>query len=134
MIGGAEANVLRAPNVTAFVGSRWWLRNEGSVIVIPCPHFESIFDLLAEAVARIHSVAQRMSVATTSVYRCKGVSARQHKRPSVHREVWPCYLNVLSRRRKDRVYERTPERSLALPHERIHFVAMPRATLHPHLA
>ena len=40
--GGAEADVLRTPDVTAFVGSHWWPRNEGSVIVIPNAHHESI--------------------------------------------------------------------------------------------
>ena len=94
VIGGPETDVLRTPEVTAFVGSHWWPRNEGSVIVIPNAHFESIFDLPAEAAAQIHSVAQRVAVAMTSVYRCEGVSTRQHNGPGGGQEVWHYHLHV----------------------------------------
>ena len=133
VIGGAEADVLRTPHVTAFVGSHWWPRNEGSVIVIPNTHFESIFDLPAEAAAQIHSVAQRVAVAMTSVYRCEGVSMRQHNGPGGGQEVWHYHLHVLPRWRQDRLYERTPERYLAPSDERAHRAALLRATVNSKL-
>ena len=86
MIGGEEADVLRTSHVTAFVGSHWWPRNEGSVIVIPNAHYESIIDLPATAAARIHTVAQRVAVAMTSVYLCDGISTRQHNGPGEARK------------------------------------------------
>ena len=129
VIGGPEADVLRTPEVTAFVGSHWWPRNEGSVIVIPNTHFESIFDLPAEAAAQIHSVAQRVAVAMTSVYRCEGVSTRQHNGPGGGQDVWHYHLHVLPRWRNDRLYERTPERHRAPPDQRADRAALLRATL-----
>lgn len=129
IIGGAEADVLRTPDVTAFVGSHWWPRNEGSVIVIPNAHFESIFDLPLEAAAQIHRVAQRVAVAMSSVYRCDGISTRQHNGPAGGQEVWHYHLHVLPRWPGDRLYERTPERYLAPPDERAHRAALLRAAL-----
>ena len=129
VIGGAEADVLRTPEVTAFVGSHWWPRNEGSVIVIPNAHFESIFDLPAEAAAQIHTVAQRVAVAMTSVYRCHGISTRQHNGPDGGQEVWHYHLHVLPRWRNDRLYERTAERFRAPSDERVSRAAMLRAAL-----
>lgn len=127
--GGAEADVLRTPDVTAFVGSHWWPRNEGSVIVIPNVHYESIFDLPAEAAARIHAVAQRVAVTMTRVYRCEGVSTRQHNGPGGGQEVWHYHLHVLPRWPNDRLYERTAERFRAPPDERARRAGMLRAAL-----
>ena len=134
VIGGPEADVLCTPEVTAFVGSHWWPRNEGSVIVIPNTHFESIFDLPAEAAAQIHSVAQRVAVAMTSVYRCEGVSTRQHNGPGGSQEVWHYHLHVLPRWRNDRLYERTPERHRAPPDQRADRAALLRAALKSRLS
>ena len=92
MIGGAEADVLRTPEVAAFVGSHWWPGNEGSVIVIPNGYFESSFDLPAEAAAQIHTVAQRLTVSMTSVYGCEGISTRQHNGPAGEQGVWHYHL------------------------------------------
>ncbi len=134
VLGGAEADVLRTPDVTAFVGSHWWPRNEGSVIVIPNAHYESIFDLPAEAAAQIHAVAQRVAVAMTSVYRCEGVSTRQHNGPGGGQDVWHYHVHVLPRWRNDRLYERTAERFRAPPDERARRAAMLRAVLDSDLA
>lgn len=131
VLGGAEADVLRTPHVTAFVGSHWWPRNEGSVIVIPNAHHESIFDLPAEAAAGIHAVARRVAVAMTTVYRCEGVSTRQHNGPGGGQEVWHYHLHVLPRWRNDRLYERTAERFRAPPDERARRAGMLRAALNP---
>jgi len=133
VLGGAEADVLRTPDVTAFVGSHWWPRNEGSVIVIPNPHYESIFDLPAEAAAQIHTVARRVAVAMTSVYRCEGVSTRQHNGPRGGQAVWHYHLHVLPRWRGDRLYERTAERFRAPPDERARRAGMLRAALDSNL-
>ena len=129
VIGGAEADVLRTSDVTAFIGSHWWPRNERSVIVIPNAHFESIFDLPAEAAAQIHAVAQRVAAAMTSVYRCEGISTRQDNGPVGGQDVWHYHLHVLPRWHNDRLYERTAERYRAPPHERASRAAMLRAAL-----
>ena len=92
-------------------------------------HFESIFDLPAEAAAQIHSVAQRVAVAMTSVYRCEGVSTRQHNGPGGGQDVWHYHLHVLPRWRNDRLYERTPERHRAPPDQRADRAALLRAAL-----
>ena len=129
VVGGSEADVLRTPDVTAFVGSHWWPRNEGSVIVIPNAHFESIFDLPPECAAHIHAAAQRAAAAMMSAYGCEGISTRQHSGPGGGQEVWHYHLHVLPRWRNDRLYERTPERYRAPPDERARRAALLRAAI-----
>ena len=123
VLGGDESDVLRTAHVTASVGSHWWPRNEGSVIVIPNAHYESIYELPAEA------AAQRVAVAMTRVYRCEGVSTRQHNGPGGGQEVWHYHLHVLPRWRDDRLYERTAERFRAPADERACRAGMLRAGL-----
>ena len=133
MIGGAKADVLRTPEVTAIVGSHWWPGNEGSVIVISNAHFESIFDLPADAAAQIHTVAQRLTVSMTSVYGCEGISTRQHNGRAGGQDVWHYRLHVLPRWRNDRLYERTAEGSRTPQHQRADRAALLRAALSPNL-
>ncbi|MCY3895070.1 MAG: HIT family protein [Chloroflexi bacterium] len=98
-------------------------------MVIPSAHFESIFDLPAESAAQIHNVAQRVAVAMSRVYRCDGISTRQHNGPGGGQEVWHYHLHVLPRWRNDRLYERTPERYLDPPSERARRAAQLRVAL-----
>ena len=92
-------------------------------------HYDSIFGLPSAATARIHAVAQRVAVAMTSVYRCEGVSTRQHNGPGGGQEIWHYHLHVLPRWRNDRLYERTAERFRAPPDERARRAGMLRAVL-----
>lgn len=96
--------VVRAPRATAFVASKWWPNNPGHVLVVPNVHFENIFDLPVAYAAEIHSVAQQVALAMKAVYRCDGISTRQHNEPAGQQDVWHYHLHVYPRYTGDELY------------------------------
>jgi histidine triad (HIT) family protein len=97
--------VWRSAAVTAFISARWWPNNPGHVLVVPNAHFENIYSLPAELAARLHEVARSIALAFKHVYRCDGVSTRQHNEPAGDQEVWHYHLHVFPRYPRDRLYE-----------------------------
>jgi histidine triad (HIT) family protein len=97
--------VLRTPEVTAFISARWWPNNPGHVLVVPNEHVENIYSLPAELAARIHDTARHIALAFKHVYRCDGISTRQHNEPAGNQEVWHYHLHVFPRYPGDRLYE-----------------------------
>jgi histidine triad (HIT) family protein len=71
-----EDVILQTPLATAFISARWWPNNSGHVLVVPNKHFENIYDLPANYVADIHTLAQNIALAFKEVYKCDGVSTR----------------------------------------------------------
>lgn len=73
--------------VTAFIGAGWWMNNKGHVIIIPNSHFENIYDLPDEISANIHKLERKVAIALKEVYKCDGVSSRQHNEPCGNQDV-----------------------------------------------
>jgi histidine triad (HIT) family protein len=96
--------ILQTPLVTAFIASRWWPNNAGHVLVIPNQHFENIYDLPLEYAADIHTAAQRVALAFKHVYKCDGVSTRQHNESAGNQDVWHYHLHVFPRYHNDNFY------------------------------
>ncbi len=67
--------------ITAFISPKWWEKNPGNVIIIPNEHFENIYDLPNELGYKIHDAAKEVAIALKTVYKCDGVSTRQHNEP-----------------------------------------------------
>ena len=110
--------VLRTDHVVAFVSSHWWPRNPGHVILIPCRHFENIFDLPNEYGSLILQATRRIALAMKIAFACDGVSTRQHNEPAGNQEVWHFHQHVFPRYAGDDLYLRTRERFLASPSQR----------------
>ena len=96
--------VLRRGQAVAFVASRWWPNNRGHVLVVPTTHYENIFDLPPELAVDIQRAAQTVAFAMKAVYRCDGVSTRQHSEPAGQQDVWHYHLHVYPRYRNDNLY------------------------------
>jgi histidine triad (HIT) family protein len=104
-----QADVVdRTPATTAWIGSRWWARNPGHVIVVTNEHVEDIFSLSRELAADAHEAAQRIAFATKRAYACEGISTRPHNEPAGYQEI--CHhLHVFPRYEGDDLY-RSPWR------------------------
>jgi histidine triad (HIT) family protein len=103
--------------VTAFIGAGWWKNNKGHVIIIPNKHFENIYDLPSEYSHRIHDLEREVAIAFKKVYRCDGVSSRQHNEPCGNQDVWHYHLHVFPRYQGDDLYK--TKRELSQLEERI---------------
>jgi histidine triad (HIT) family protein len=99
--------------VTAFIGAGWWKNNKGHVIIIPNKHFENIYDLPDEFSNKIHKLEKEVAIALKEVYKCEGVSSRQHNEPCGNQDVWHYHLHVFPRYKYDNLYGTSRELSNA---------------------
>ena len=115
-----QADIVYKNNfVTAFISSGWWKNNKGHVIIIPNNHFENIYDLADDISSEIHKLERKIAIAFKEVYKCDGVSSRQHNEPSGNQDVWHYHLHVFPRYKNDNLY--LTDRELSKPEERIEY-------------
>lgn len=105
--------------ITAFISAGGYKNNKGHVIIIPNSHFENIYDLPDEISERIHKLERKIAIALKEVYKCDGVSSRQHNEPSGNQDVWHYHLHVFPRFKNDNLY--LSDRELSKPEERIEY-------------
>lgn len=100
-------------HITAFVASHWWPNNKGHVLIIPNNHIENIYGLPVDLSNRIHELEIEVAKAFKEVYKCDGVSSRQHNEPC-NQDVWHYHLHVYPRYFEDHLYgtERAPSNEL----------------------
>jgi histidine triad (HIT) family protein len=96
--------VERTDVTTAWIGSRWWERNPGHVILVPNDHVENMYGLMRDLAAEIHETARRIALALRDAYGCDGISTRQHNEPGGDQEVWHYHLHVFPRYVGDGLY------------------------------
>jgi histidine triad (HIT) family protein len=90
--------------VTAFVSPRWWPNNPGNVIIVSNEHFENIYDLSAQYAQKIQDIAREVAIAFKEIYKCDGVSTRQHNEPAGGQGVWHYHLHIFPRYEGDNLY------------------------------
>lgn len=91
--------------ITAFIASGWWENNKGHVIIIPNKHIENLYDLSSQISYKIHDFEREVAIALKEVYKCDGVSTRQHNEPSGDQDVWHYHLHVFPRYKNDNLYK-----------------------------
>jgi histidine triad (HIT) family protein len=111
--------IFKDDSVTAFIGAGWWKNNKGHVIIIPNRHFENIYDLPTEFSEKVHALEKEITIALKKVYKCDGVSSRQHNEPCGNQDVWHYHLHVFPRYKDDNLY--LTGRELSKPEERIEY-------------
>lgn len=105
--------------VTAFVGIRQWPNNAGNSIIIPNQHYENIFDLPTNLAEPIHEMAKAVALAMKDVYKCSGISLRQHNEPAGNQDVWHYHVHVTPRYLGDEFYAKyTTSGEIMAPEER----------------
>jgi len=106
----------RDADIAAFVCAGCWPNNKGHALIIPNAHYENIYDLPLELSAKIHAFERELALAFKQVYRCDGVSSRQHNEPAGYQDVWHYHLHVFPRYEGDALYQ--CEREALPPQER----------------
>ena len=90
--------------VLALMGAFQWPNNPGNVVVIPCEHFENIYDLPLRLASRIHDLSRGIALAMKAAWRCDGVSTRQHNEPAGNQDTWHYHQHVTPRYDADNFY------------------------------
>jgi len=101
--------IYRDDFITAFINVATWGINKGNVIIIPNHHYENLYDLPSAYSIKIHDFERKVAIAFKEVYKCDGVSSRQHNEPAGNQDVWHYHLHVFPRYKDDNLYvmERT---------------------------
>lgn len=100
-----EDIIYKDHEITAFISSHWWPNNKGHVIIIPNQHFENIYSLQDNISNSIHHFEKQVAIAFKKIYKCDGVSSRQHNEPSGNQDVWHYHLHVFPRYENDNLYK-----------------------------
>ena len=93
--------------ITAFICAGWWENNKGHVLIIPNRHFENLYDLPSDYSTKIHEFEKKVAIAFKLIYKCDGVSSRQHNEPDGNQDVWHYHLHVFPRYKGDSLYAMT---------------------------
>jgi len=96
--------VYYSETVTAFLALGRWTNNPVDVLIIPNGHFENIFDLPDEYAPDIHKVTRAIALSMKTVYRCDGISTRQHNEPAGDQDVWHYHVHITPRFADDHFY------------------------------
>ena len=96
--------IYRDDYITAFISAGWWENNKGHVLIIPNKHFENLYELPSDYSAKIHNFEKQVAIALKQVYKCDGVSSRQHNESAGNQDVWHYHLHVFQRYENDNLY------------------------------
>jgi histidine triad (HIT) family protein len=108
--------------ITAFIGGKWWPKNNGSTIIIPNKHFESLYDIDERYLDAVTLFSKKLAIALKEVYKCDGVSTRQHNEPAGNQDVWHYHLHVMPRYIDDNLYQDHDKKRWITPEERRPYV------------
>jgi len=64
-----------------------------------------MYALPASYAHRIQDIAKEVALAFKKVYKCDGVSTRQHNEPAGGQDVWHYHLHVFPRYENDNLYQ-----------------------------
>jgi histidine triad (HIT) family protein len=118
-------------SVLALLGAFQWPNHPGNVVVLPCEHFENIYDLPPHLACPIHDLSRAIALAMKAAWACDGVSTRQHNEPAGNQDVWHYHQHVTPRYEGDNFYASYVGGKALMPVERR---AEQAAKLRVHLA
>lgn len=123
--------------VTAFIASHPLKNNPGLVMIVPNKHYENLYDMPDDILARVHQLSKRVSIAIRNVFpNCKGNVLRQHNEPVEEakckgQDVLHYHLHIMPRYSDDKMYEYVEdgERWMMPQEERKHYADLLRQEL-----
>ena len=104
--------------ITAFIAGKWWINNPGGTIIIPNKHFENIYDIDEKYLLEVVNFSKRLALALKEVYKCDGVSTRQHNEPAGNQDIWHFHYHVMPRYKGDELYKNHDKNSWVEPEDR----------------
>jgi histidine triad (HIT) family protein len=94
---------------TSFIAGKWRISNPGHVIIIPNKHTENLYDIDDDILSEIQIFSKKVAIALKEVYKCDGVSTRQHNEPAGNQDVFHYHLHVVPRFKDDDFYVKNDE-------------------------
>lgn len=91
-------------SVTAFLGLGRWPGNPVDVLIVPNEHIEHLYDLPLRYAPVLQQATRAVALALKAVFRCDGISTRQHNEPAGDQDVWHFHIHVTPRSTGDNFY------------------------------
>lgn len=99
-----DAVVYRDEFLTAFIAGKQWRSNPGHVVIITNEHTENLYDITEELGHKVFDFSKKVAIALKEIYKCDGVSTRQHNEPAGNQDVFHFHLHVFPRYENDNLY------------------------------
>lgn len=93
--------VLVDARVFALVPTHHYAGIRGNCLVIPRSHYENVLDIPDDLGNDFFRATRRLAQAMRDVFRCEGISTRQHNGPAGNQDVWHYHLHVFPRYSND---------------------------------
>lgn len=108
--------------ITAFIGGKFWEKNKGGAIIIPNKHIENLYDIDLDSGHKVFDFSKKLAIGLKEVYKCDGVSTRQHNEPAGNQDVWHYHLHVTPRYAGDNLYINNDKKYWSTAEERKPYV------------
>lgn len=115
VISQVDDVVYQDERVTAVIGSHQWPHNPGNTLIFPNQHYENVYTLPPEYGIDIQRVVRWLALAMKEIYRCDGVSTRQHNEPAGNQDVWHYHTHVTPRFHNDNFYHTLATNRILMP-------------------
>lgn len=89
--------IYRDDLVMSMINSKFISDHEGHLIIVPVKHFESIFDIKANYLARISLLAQHLARAIIDIYPADGIMLQQNNGPASGQHAFHYHLHIIPR-------------------------------------
>ncbi len=91
--------------VTGFMGFKEWPNNPINTIISPNKHFENLYDLPEEYGHKIFDFSKKLAITLKEIYKCDGISTRQHNEPAGQQDAFHYHMHVTPRFKNDNLYQ-----------------------------
>ncbi len=105
--------------VVGLINSKFIKGNEGHAIIVPCEHFENIYDLPRQYGNRIMEVAQVVAVAMKETRKNDGITIQQNNEPAGGQHAFHYHMHIAPRFDGDKFYEESLRTRKSLPEDRV---------------
>ncbi|MBX4191557.1 MAG: HIT domain-containing protein [Candidatus Doudnabacteria bacterium] len=95
--------IYRDKDITIFISKKQWPKNI-CVLIIPNKHYENVFDISDDLLAKIQIYGKKVALALKKAYKCTGITIRQHNEPAGNQSVFHYHLQILPRYKNDELY------------------------------
>jgi histidine triad (HIT) family protein len=97
--------VFRDDLVMVFITSFFIGKNPGHLVVVPCEHYENLYDLPDVVGSHIFVIARKMAVAMKKAYGCEGITTLQNNEPAGNQHAFHYHLHLFPRHTDDHLHE-----------------------------
>lgn len=94
--------------VVAAVNSKFIETNPGHAIIFPVDHYENIYDMPDEVLARVSRLTKQVAIAIKEIRTCEGITIHQNNEPASNQHAFHYHQHIFPRWKGDKLYSGSP--------------------------